>query len=201
MFSAKGRGQSRTPSVHFAEGERRNPLTGSGSAGDVYEEINRTMGYPYSERVGAPPDVLTDAMPQLIHAMDGIRKATEGDKKGQKGTKSSLGKEEELDFYLATGCGTLTCEVVEGTQGKEAFEGLKRGCANNKARMRQIKWPCLVSNRIAHGLAALALGQGPYDMSVNDCVIAKAEQLENYTQPAEDKLEPKQRAVATSARG
>lgn len=101
-------------------------------------------------RAGAGGDEEDNFMSaRVVHALEGIRKATEGDKKGNPGTRSAIGSEESLDVYLARGCNTLTVEVCPDVTGKELFDALKRACSHAKAKLQQIEWPCLVTNGIA----------------------------------------------------
>eukprot|EP00913_Durusdinium_trenchii_P035482 g33205.t1 len=136
---------------------------------------------------------------RVVHALEGIRKATEGDKKGNPGTRSSISSEDSLDVYLARGCNTLTVEVCPDVTGKELFDALKRACAHAKAKLQQIEWPCLVTNGIAYGLASLQHGGkdhttlAPWQLSVAHAVTAKPRDFDQYEAPKDDKIEPKPR--------
>ena len=60
---------------------------------------------------------------RILHALDGLRKATKGDKLAAKGTtRAAVGRGVELDVYLARGCDTLTTEVCPGLLGRELFQ-------------------------------------------------------------------------------
>lgn len=48
---------------------------------------------------------------RMIHVLEGIKKATEGERRTSPGTKSYISTEESLDLYLARGCNTLTVEA------------------------------------------------------------------------------------------
>jgi len=167
------------------------------------------MGEGEGARAGAPADdaQLTKAamaqavaegttagMPGLAHATERNARAAEGERKAR-GTRGGIHREDELDLYIARGCNTLSVEACEGITGKEFFDSLKRMCANSKSTMRDIRWPALVTNRIAYAFATLSFGSGPHDLSVADCIPARNEDFDNYRLPDDDKLEPHQRAV------
>ena len=136
---------------------------------------------------------------RVVHALEGLRKATEGDRKSTPGTRSSIGSEEALDVYLARGCNTLTVEVCPDATGKELFDALKRACSHAKAKLQQIEWPCLVTNGIAYGLAAMHHGGKdhttlpPWALSVAHAVTARPRDFDQYEAPKDDKVEPKPR--------
>ena len=164
-----------------------NQLFGSANLGD-------------SRAGGGPGESDTDNISaRVVHALEGLRKATEGDKKGNPGTRSSIGSEESLDMYLARGCNTLTVEVCPDVTGKELFDALKRACGHAKAKLQQIEWPCLVTNGIAYGLAALQHGGKDHTnlpnwtLSVAQAVTAKPRDFDAYEIPKDDKLETKPR--------
>lgn len=64
---------------------------------------------------------------RMVHVLEGIRKATEGDKKGTPGSRSAIGAEEALDVYLARGCNTLRVEVIPGCRWKGAIRWSEEG--------------------------------------------------------------------------
>ena len=153
-----------------------------------------------STRAGAGGDEEDGQMgARVVHALEGLRKATEGDKKGNSGTRSSIGSEEGLHVYVARGCNTLTVEVCPDVTGKELFDALKRACSHAKAKLQQIEWPCLVTNGIAYGLAAMQHGGkdhttlAPWQLSVAHAVTAKPRDFDQYEAPKDDKIEPKPR--------
>eukprot|EP00913_Durusdinium_trenchii_P026135 g24517.t1 len=177
----------------------KNPLTANdGVVGQLFGLGGRLDDT--STRAGAGGDDEDGQMgARVVHALEGIRKATEGDKKGSPGTRSSIGSEESLDVYLARGCNTLTVEVCPDVTGKELFDALKRACSHAKAKLQQIEWPCLVTNGIAYGLAALQHGGkdhttlAPWQLSVAHAVTAKPRDFDQYEAPKDDKIEPKPR--------
>ena len=150
-------------------------------------------------RAGAGPTDDPEVAARMMHVLEGIRKATEGDKKTAPGTRSALGSEEGLDMYLARGCNTLKVEVLPDATGKELFDGLKRACGHSKALLQGIGWPCLITNGIAYGLAALSHGGRDHttlpswSLSVAQAVTAKPRDFDSYEMPKDDKVEPKPR--------
>ena len=176
-----------------------NPLTANDSiVGQLFGMGGRVE--EVSTRAGAGGDEEeTHMSARVVHALEGIRKATEGDKKGNPGTRSAIGSEESLDVYLARGCNTLTVEVCPDVTGKELFDALKRACSHAKAKLQQIEWPCLVTNGIAYGLAAMQHGGkdhstlAPWQLSVAHAVTAKPRDFDQYEAPKDDKIEPKPR--------
>ncbi|CAK9011592.1 J domain-containing protein [Durusdinium trenchii] len=176
-----------------------NPLiSNDGVVGQLFGLGNRID--EASTRAGAGGDDDEAQMgARVVHALEGLRKATEGDKRGSPGTRSSIGAEESLDVYLARGCNTLTVEVCPDVTGKELFDALKRACSRAKAKLQQIEWPCLVTNGIAYGLAAMQHGGkdhttlAPWQLSVAHAVTAKPKDFDQYEAPKDDKIEPKPR--------
>ena len=150
-------------------------------------------------RAGAGPTDDPEVAARMVHVLEGIRKATEGEKKNSPGTRSALGSEEALDMYLARGCNTLKVEVLPDSTGKELFDGLKRACGHSKALLQGIGWPCLITNGIAYGLASMSHGGRDHttlpnwSLSVAQAVTAKPRDFDNYEMPKDDKVEPKPR--------
>ena len=136
---------------------------------------------------------------RMIHVLEGIKKATEGERRTAPGTKSYIGPEESLDLYLARGCNTLTVEVCPDTTGKDLFDGLKRACGHSKHLLQSIGWPCLMTNGIAYGLAAMCHGGRDHTtlpnwtLSVAQAVTATPKDFDNYEMPKDDKVETKPR--------
>ena len=137
---------------------------------------------------------------RMIHVLEGIKKATEGDRRTAPGTKSYIGPEESLDLYLARGCNTLTVEVCPDTTGKDLFDGLKkRACGHSKHLLQSIGWPCLITNGIAYGIAAMSHGGRDHTtlpnwtLSVAQAVTATPKDFDHYEMPKDDKVEAKPR--------
>ena len=130
---------------------------------------------------------------RMIHVLEGIKKATEGDRRTSPGTKSYIGSEEALDLYLARGCNTLTVEVCPDTTGKDLFDSLKRACGHSKHLLQSIGWPCLITNGIAYGLAAMCHGGRDHttlpnwSLSVAQAVTATPKDFDHYEMPRDDK--------------
>lgn len=200
------------PAIRSLEGDSgRNPLLGSeGLVNQLFGgpeaarsvEERRTVEDLFGEgttRAGAGATEDPEVAARMMHVLEGIRKATEGDKKSTPGTRSSLGAEDGLDMYLARGCNTLKVEVLPDSTGKELFDGLKRACGHSKALLQSIGWPCLVTNGIAYGLAALCHGGRDHttlpgwSLSVAQAVTAKPKDFDGYEMPKDDKVEPKPR--------
>lgn len=200
------------PAIRSLEGDSgRNPLLGSdglvsrlfgGSEVVRGGEERRTVEDLFGEsttRAGAATAEDPEVAARMMHVLEGIRKATEGDKKSTPGTRGALGAEEGLDMYLARGCNTLKVEVLPDSTGKELFDGLKRACGRSKALLQGIGWPCLVTNGIAYGLAALCHGGRDHttlpgwSLSVAQAVTAKPKDFDGYEMPKDDKVEPKPR--------
>ena len=136
---------------------------------------------------------------RMIHVLEGIKKATEGERRTAPGTKSYIGPEESLDLYLARGCNTLTVEVCRDTTGKDLFDGLKRACGHSKHLLQSIGCPCLMTNGIAYGLAAMCHGGRDHTtlpnstLSVAQAVTATIKDFDNYEMSKDDKVETKPR--------
>ena len=110
---------------------------------------------------------------------------------------SALKEPEKLDVFLARGCGETQVELCPGVYGKELFHGIKRAGHHAKHMLQLIRWPVLISNRLALAIAGLWWGgEESYTLLASDCATAKAEQVEAWTPPTEHKIESRARAPA-----
>ena len=128
----------------------------------------------FGEQLGpGNPALATD---RKIHAIDGLRKAQDEDKTGTKGQISSVEEGEKLDFFLARGCGQLSvelCKRVYGIYGKELFHSIKRAGLHAKHELGLIKWPVLITNRVALAIAGLWWGGTEnFTLLASDCATA-----------------------------
>ncbi|CAE7615113.1 LCP2 [Symbiodinium sp. CCMP2456] len=135
----------------------------------------------------ADPGLATD---RIIHAIDGLRKAQDEDKTGTKGQLSALKEGEKLDVFLARGCGQLSVELCKDVYGKELFHSIKRAGHHAKHSLGLIKWPVLITNRVALAVAGLWWGGSEsFTLLASDCVTARTEQVEAWDPPTEHKIE------------
>ena len=150
----------------------------------------RKAGAAFGEQLGpSNPTLATD---RIIHAIDGLRKAQDEDKTGTKGQVSSIKEGEKLDVFLARGCGQLSIELCKGVYGKELFHSIKR------AELGLIKWPVLITNRVALSISGLWWGgTESFTLLAADCATARVEQIENWSPPTEHKLEARGKAPTT----
>ena len=163
--------------------------------GNMSQHYRKTAA-SFSEALGAALGGAVTA-DRLIHAIDGLRKAQDEDKTGSKGVVSALKEPEKLDVFLARGCGETQVELCPGVYGKELFHGIKRAGHHAKHMLQLIRWPVLISNRLALAIAGLWWGgEESYTLLASDCATAKAEQVEAWTPPTEHKIESRARAPA-----
>ena len=102
-----------------------------------------------------------------------------------------------MDVFLARGCGELTVELCQGTYGKELFHSIKRAGLHAKHLLQIIRWPILITNRVALAIAGLWWGgEESYTLLASDCSTAKVEAQETWNPPSEHKIEPRQKAPA-----
>ena len=93
--------------------------------------------------------------------------------------------------------GAAEVELCPGVYGKELFHGIKRAGHHAKHMLQLIRWPVLISNRLALAIAGLWWGgEESYTLLASDCATAKAEQVEAWTPPTEHKIESRARAPA-----
>ena len=138
------------------------------------------------------------AADRIIHAIDGLRKVQDEDKTGTKGQVSSLKDGEKLDVFLAPKCGQLSVELCHGTYRKELFHSIKRAGLHAKHELGLIKWPVLITNRVALAIAGLWRGGSEwFTLQASDCATARVEQIEKWTPPTECKIEPRARSPST----
>ena len=156
----------------------------------------RKAGAAFGEQLGpSDPTLATD---RIIHAIDGLRKAQDEDKTGTKGQVSSIKEGEKLDVFLARGCGQLSIELCKGVYGKELFHSIKRAGLHAKHELSLIKWPVLITNRVALSIAGLWWGgTESFTLLAADCATARVEQIENWSPPTEHKIEARGRAPTT----
>ena len=132
------------------------------------------------------------------HALDGLRKAQDEDRTGTKGTLTSIKEGEKLDVFLARGCGQLTVEVCEGVYGKELFHSLKRVGHHAKHELLLLKWPVLITNRLALAVSGLWWGgDETFTLLASDCQTARADQIELWSPPTERKIEGRSKPPAS----
>ena len=156
----------------------------------------RKAGAAFGEQLGpSDPTLATD---RIIHAIDGLRKAQDEDKTGTKGQVSSIKEGEKLDVFLARGCGQLSIELCKGVYGKELFHSIKRAGLHAKHELSLIKWPVLITNRVALSIAGLWWGgTESFTLLAADCATARVEQIENWSPPTEHKIEARSKAPTT----
>lgn len=134
-------------------------------------------------------------LPKITHALDGLRRASEDDKGQLRGTYEGIRRSQELGAYLARGWDTLTVDVCATLLGKELFTGLKRACSSARHLLQQRRFPVLITNRLAYGIAALSWGGRdhrelpPCAVSMADFTQARAEDFHEYVAPMGHKLE------------
>ena len=93
---------------------------------------------------------------RVVHALEGIRQAQDGDKANNLGTYAGIRRTHELDCYAAMGFPgagapelALTIQVLDGIAGKEGFDAMIRMCTSERVMLRAIGWCLLVYNRHA----------------------------------------------------
>jgi len=157
------------------------------------------------ERLLDKQQAMANAMPQVVQALEGLRKNQEDSRVAAKGTIAALRRAEELDVFMARGADTLRVEVCATLTGKELFHALKRCCASSRHLLMQIRWPTLVTNRLAYGVASLSWG-GPthktmadWSLGTSDFLTAKGEHFDGYAPPHDSKLEARPRHPVTLA--
>ena len=117
-----------TRPVNFSNGLLRPSAEVEFKAG--LSEPSVRIDAPIDEALGGLAQYLEASSDKVVHALEGLRKDTLGEKSFTKGTLGALRKPEALDLYLAQGCGTLTVEVCPGLTDKELYHGLKRAYGN-----------------------------------------------------------------------
>ena len=154
----------------------------------LWSGLPSKAGATFTETLGGSTgaqDGSTLAADRIIHALDGLRKVQDEDRTGTKGTLSSIKEGEKLDVFLARGCGQLTIEVCEGVYGKELFHHAKH-------ELLLLKWPVLITNRIALAVAGLWRGgEESYTLLASDCQTARADQVETYRPSTRWRGDPK----------
>ena len=157
---------------------------------------------PHSRRIWAtncrrPGECLSGDRPHHS-CLDGLRKAQDEDRAGTKGTLTSIKEGEKLDVFLARGCGQLTVEVCEGVYGKELFHSLKRVGHHAKHELLLLKWPVLITNRLAMAVSGLWWGgDETFTLLASDCQTARADQIELWSPPTEHKIEGRSKPPAS----
>jgi len=140
-----------------------------------------------------------EAHQQLLYVIQEGLRGRDDDKVAQLGTLAAIHRGEELDVYLTRGCDTTSVEICAGLTGRELFHGMRRACEHSKHLMLAVKCPTTISNRIAWGTAALAWGGKDHlelpswSLSVADFPLCRGEDFDNYSMPADVKLEPRPR--------
>ena len=145
-----------------------------------------------------PQESASLATDRILLALDGLRKAQDEDRTGTKGTLTSIKEGEKLNVFLARGCGQLTVEVCEGVYGKELFHSLKMVGHHAKHELLLLKWPVLITNRLALAVSGHWWGgDETFTLLASDCQTARADQIELWSPPTEHKIEGRSKPPAS----
>ena len=89
-------------------------------------------------------------------------------------------------------------EVCEGVYGKELFHSLKRVGHHAKHELLLLKWPVLITNRLALAVSGLCWGgDETFALLASDCQTARADQIELWSPPTEHKIEGRSKPPAS----
>ena len=122
-----------------------------------------------------------------------------------KGTVQGLGAEEQALVDLARGCDSFQVQVCPGIHGSALYRALKESFISCRGDLKTAGWPCLLTNRMALGLAGLYFGGKSSDtapahhLTVADFQKASQEDMDRWSVAGDDKMEARPRAPTTSA--
>ena len=78
------------------------------------------------------------------------------------------------------------------------FHSIKRAGLHAKHELGLIKWPVLITNRVALSIAGLWWGGTEnFTLLASDCATARVEQIENWSPPTEHKIEARSKPPTT----
>ena len=150
-----------------------------------------------------PPGESVDAGTRALQAIAKTLLAKEDPSLQDKGKVSSIGKVEERCVFYARACDRFQVSLCPGLVGREAFHALRNLASQSRPLMRQLKYPVNLTNRIAYGKAALAIGgrchqsRAEWSLSAADFPQTTEEQFDAYRPSPDTKLEKRPRHSAT----
>ena len=117
----------------------------------------------------------------------------------EKGKLGSIGRLQELWVLIARACGVTTVSLARDVVGKEGVQALKSAGENARTKLRQIGFPCNITNVIAY--AAMAgewggrdhLSIPEYGVGAANFVKTDEEEFDAWRPPKDNKIEARPR--------
>ena len=100
------------------------------------------------------PDANTRALQSIARSLNEREDSTTQGR----GKVGSIGKVEERCVHYARACDNFHVTLCSGVLGRTAFNALRNIASQGRPLMKTIQFPVNMSNRIAYGMSALAIG-------------------------------------------
>ena len=153
---------------------------------------------------GAYTDAEPPRLDESAKALQAIARSLVKDDQGQeKGKLSAIGRQEERLVFLLRGCDSLDIPLAAGVVGKELFHSLRAAATQARPKLRQLRFPVNLTNRLCYALASASFGAKDvkalphYCGSAADFPQTEEADFDAYTSPPDLKLEARPRGPTT----
>ncbi|CAE7403461.1 unnamed protein product [Symbiodinium sp. CCMP2592] len=137
-------------------------------------------------------------------ALQAIARSLVKDDQGQeKGKLSAIGRQEERLIFLLRGCDSLDVPLAAGVVGKELYHSLRAAATQARPKLRQLRFPVNLTNRLCYALASASFGAKDVKSlplhcgSAADFPQTEEAEFDAYSSPPDLKLEPRPRGPTT----
>ena len=189
---------ARPPSLNPAP----SPLLARGIPGMAPPRDHYAGAYsdpPVDTSQGNLPDANTRALQSIARSLNEREDATTQ----ERGKVGSIGKVEERCVYYARACDNFHVSLCSGVLGRTAFNALRNIASQGRSLMKTIQFPVNISNRIAYGMSALAIGgrchlsAAEWSLGTSDFPQTSEEQFDSFRPSNGNTLEKKPRHATT----
>ena len=121
----------------------------------------------------------------------------------ERGKVGSTGKVEERYVYYARACDNFHVTLCSGVLGRTTFNALGNIASQGRSLMKTFQFPMNITNRIAYGMSALAIGgrchlsAAEWSLGTGDFPQTSEEQFDSYRPSNGNLLEKKPRHATT----
>ncbi|CAE7233656.1 unnamed protein product [Symbiodinium sp. CCMP2592] len=153
---------------------------------------------------GAYTDAEPPRLDESAKALQAIARSLVKDDQGQeKGKLSAIGRQEERLVFLLRGCDSLDVPLAAGVVGKELFHSLRAAATQARPKLRQLRFPVNLTNRLCYALASASFGAKDVKSlplhcgSAADFPQTEEADFDAYSSPPDLKLEARPRGPTT----
>ncbi|CAE7767408.1 unnamed protein product [Symbiodinium sp. CCMP2592] len=153
---------------------------------------------------GAYTDAEPPRLDESAKALQAIARSLVKDDQGQeKGKLSAIGRQEERLVFLLRGCDSLDVPLAAGVVGKELFHSLRAAATQARPKLRQLRFPVNLTNRLCYALASASFGAKDVKSlplhcgSAADFPQTEEADFDAYSSPPDLKLEARPQGPTT----